>query len=200
MVGCECEDMSRTRVLESPISLTRNCAKVDDSVKDTDMPTNFTNEIITAAILGYEEQARRIEAKITELKAALTGSPVEPEVAPEPLRQKRRKMSAAGRRAIAEAQRKRWAEAKKVTEPEPEEAAKPKRRLSAAGRRAIIAATKKRWALKRAESAKAERAAKRAAPAKAAHKRAPAKKAAVKKSARKAAPPAAPAVTEAPAQ
>jgi hypothetical protein len=164
------------------------------------MPTNFTNEIITAAILGFEEQARRIEAKIAELRATLTGSPAEPEVTPEPLIQKRRKMSAAGRRAIAEAQRKRWAEAKKVTEPEPEEAAKPKRRLSAAGRRAIIAATKKRWALKRAEAAKAERAAKKAAPAKVAQKRAPAKKAGARKGARKAAPPAAPPATEAPAQ
>jgi len=164
------------------------------------MPTNITNEIITAAILGFEEQKRRIEAKITELKATLTGGPAEPEVAPEPLRRKRRKMSAAGRRAIAVAQRKRWAEAKQVSEPAPEEAAKPKRRLSAAGRRAIIEATKKRWALKRAEAAKAEMAAKKAAPAKKAKKRAPAKKAAAKKGARKAAQVAAPAAPEAPAQ
>jgi hypothetical protein len=65
-------------------------------------------------------------------------------------------MSAAGRKAIAEAQRKRWAASKKAAEgPAPEVASKPKRKLSAAGRKAIIAATKKRWALKRAEAAKA---------------------------------------------
>ena len=74
--------------------------------------------------------------------------------------------------------------------PKPE---KPKRRLSAAGRKAIIAATRKRWALKRAEAAKAQRAAKKAAPAR--------KKAAVKKAAaKKTAPAAVQAATEAAAQ
>ncbi len=169
---------------------------MDGGVKDTDMPTKLTNEFIAAAILGFEEQKRRIEAKITELKATLTGGPAEPEAAPGPPRRKRRKMSAAGRRAIAEAQRKRWAGAKQVSEPAPLEAAKPKRRLSAAGRKAIIAATKRRWALKRAEAAKA----KQAPPAKTAQKRAPVKKAAAKKGAVKAVPAAAPAATEAPSQ
>jgi hypothetical protein len=66
-------------------------------------------------------------------------------------------MSAAGRKAIAEAQRKRWAASKAASAGEaPEVVSKPKRKLSAAGRKAIIAATKKRWALKRAEAAKAE--------------------------------------------
>ena len=55
---------------------------------------------------------------------------------------------------MAEAQRKRWAEAKKVNEPALQTTPKTKRTLSAAGRAAIIAATKKRWALKRAEAAK----------------------------------------------
>jgi len=59
-------------------------------------------------------------------------------------------MSAAGRRAIAAGQRKRWAasEAKTLEAP-----AKPKRKLSAAGKAAIVAALKKRWAAKRAEAA-----------------------------------------------
>ena len=68
----------------------------------------MTDEIINAAILGFEEQKRRIDEQITGLRSLLaegtaaintdgvTGRP-------------RRKMSAAGRRAIAEAQRKRWA-------------------------------------------------------------------------------------------
>jgi len=58
-------------------------------------------------------------------------------------------MSAAGRKAIAEAQRKRWA-AKKENPAAPKAAKKPKRKLSAAGRAAIVAALKKRWAAKKA--------------------------------------------------
>jgi hypothetical protein len=67
-------------------------------------------------------------------------------------------MSAAGRKAIAEAQRKRWAELKKERKPAAANAAKPKRRLSAARRRAIVEATRKRWARVRAEAAKAQQA------------------------------------------
>jgi hypothetical protein len=120
------------------------------------MPTKLTHEIITAAIEGFEAQKTRIDAQIAELRAVLTGGSTEPAAKPEPPKRKRRKMSAAGRKAIAEAQRKRWAASKKAAQPSaPEVASKPKRKLSAAGRKAIIAATKKRWALKRAEAAKA---------------------------------------------
>jgi hypothetical protein len=166
------------------------------------MPTKLTEEMITAAILGFEEQKRRIDSRIGELKAVLSGAPAaEPESVPETIKPKRRKMSAAGRRAIAEAQRKRWAEVRKPAEPVASKAAaKPKRKLSAAGRAAIIAATKKRWALKRAADAKAERAAKRSTPAKTAQKRVPAKKAAFKKAAAKKAPAASPAAIEPSAQ
>ena len=114
------------------------------------MPTKLTPEIITAAILGYEQQKRHITTKIAELRSLLSGAPAESS-APESRKPKRRKMSAAARARIAEAQRKRWAASKKASEPVP----KPKRKLSAAGRKAIIAATKKRWALKRAEAARA---------------------------------------------
>jgi hypothetical protein len=126
------------------------------------MPTRLTNEIITAAILGFEEQKRHLDSRIRELRSMRSGGADEPEATPEPPARKRR-MSAAGRRAMAEAMRKRWAEAKKVTAPALSATPKLRRRLSAAGRAAIIAATKKRWALKRAEAAKAERAAKKAA-------------------------------------
>ena len=115
------------------------------------MPTKLTPEIITDAILGFEEQKRHIDTQIAELRSEMSGVPAEPAAKPEAPKGKRRKMSAAARVRIAEAQRKRWAASKKASEPVP----KPKRRLSAAGRKAIIAATKKRWALKRAEAAKA---------------------------------------------
>jgi hypothetical protein len=119
------------------------------------MPTKLANEIITAAIEGFESQKAQIDAQIAELRQMLTGRPAETAAAPEPAKRKRRKMSAAGRARIAEAQRKRWAESKKAPEPSaPKAAPKPKRKLSAAGRRAIIAAAKKRWAAKRAEAAK----------------------------------------------
>ena len=116
----------------------------------------LTPEIITAAILGFEEQKRHIDTKIAELRAVLSGARSETASSLETPKRKRREMSAAARARIAEAQRKRWAASKKMSQPStPAAAPKPKRRLSAAGRRAIIAATKKRWALKRAEARKA---------------------------------------------
>ena len=110
------------------------------------MPTKVTNEILTAAIAGFEAQKARISAQIAELRQTLSGGPAKPAVGPQPQKRKRKRMSAAARARIAEAQRKRWAASKKAAEPPaPEAAPKPKRKLSAAGRRAIIAATKKRW-------------------------------------------------------
>jgi hypothetical protein len=121
------------------------------------MPTpRLTTELIAAAIEGYESQRARIDQKIAELRAMLHGGRPEPATTPEGSPRKRRKLSAAGRARIAEAQRKRWAEAKRATEPAPLETSKPKRKLSAAGRKRIIAATKKRWAAVR--EAKAQQA------------------------------------------
>jgi hypothetical protein len=116
------------------------------------MPTKLTTEILTAAIDGLEIQKKRIDAQIAEIRQMLDGGPKPAAAASEPPSRGRRKISKAGRAAIAAAQRKRWAESKK--QQVAPEAPKPKRKLSAAGRRAIIAATKKRWAAKRAEAAK----------------------------------------------
>ena len=69
----------------------------------------LTDEIIDAAILGFEEQERKIETQIADLRAMRTGTAP---VAAESARRPRRKMSDAGRKAIAAAQRKRWAESK----------------------------------------------------------------------------------------
>jgi hypothetical protein len=119
------------------------------------MPTpKLTNEIISAAILGFEEQKRHLDTRIAELRALQTGASTEAAAVPEAPKRGRRKMSAAGRKAIAEAQRKRWASKKAAEGPAPKAASKPKRKLSAAGRKAIVDAIKKRWALKRAEAAK----------------------------------------------
>jgi hypothetical protein len=115
------------------------------------MPPKLTQGIIEAAIEGFESQKRRIDAQIAELRAMLPGAKTESTSEP-PANRPRRKMSAAGRRAIAEGQRKRWAASKRQAEPKM--SPRPKRRLSAAGKAAIVAALKKRWAAKKAEEKK----------------------------------------------
>jgi hypothetical protein len=128
--------------------------------------TKLTVEILTAAIEGFESQKRRIDEQIGEIRQMLNGSHVDPAGASQPQKAQRRKMSAAGRKAIAEAQRKRWAVSKGESGPV---TTKPKRKLSPAGKAAIVAALKKRWAAKRAGSL----AVKKAAPRKAAAAKAP---------------------------
>ncbi|HEX3747055.1 MAG TPA: hypothetical protein VHW09_24130 [Bryobacteraceae bacterium] len=115
----------------------------------------LTNDIIAAAILGFEAQKRHLDTRIAELRAMQGGSSTETEPNIDSPR-KRRKMSAAARAAIGEAQRKRWAASKAASAGvAPEVVSKQKRKLSASGRKAIIAAVKKRWAAKRAQAAKA---------------------------------------------
>jgi len=115
------------------------------------MPPKLTQEIIDAAIEGFENQKRRIDAQIAELRAMLPGAKTEPTSEPTANRP-RRKMSSAGRKAIAEGQRKRWAASKQTAEPRM--SPRPKRRLSAAGKAAIVAALKKRWTAKKAQQKK----------------------------------------------
>src|ERR1700686_2442690 len=112
------------------------------------MPTNkLTPEIVNAAIVGFEQQKLRIDAQIAELRAMLPGGRTESAAPPQAPKGKRRKMSAAARKRIGDAQRKRWAESKGTVQPvAPSEGPKRKRKLSAAGKRAIVEATKKRWA------------------------------------------------------
>jgi hypothetical protein len=107
----------------------------------------LTKEIVEAAIFGFEEQKRKLDAQIAELRGLFpNGHGTARPNAPAP---KKQGMSAAGRKAIAEAQRKRWAAQKAgaAAAPVPKRA---KRKLSAAGRAAIVAASKKRWAAKKA--------------------------------------------------
>jgi hypothetical protein len=105
----------------------------------------LTNEIIDAAIVGFEEQKRRLDEQLAELRAMRTGVNHTAPASGRP----RRKMSAAGRKAIAAAQRQRWAalRGEGAAEKAPKKA---KRKLSPAGRAAIVAALKKRWAAKKA--------------------------------------------------
>lgn len=114
--------------------------------------------IIEAAIEGFEQQKQRIDETIVELKAQLNGSTATrkgrvAKVAESAPARKKHKISAAGRRAIAEAQRKRWAAAKKAAPKESAVKATPKKKMSAATRAKLVAN------LKKAREAKAKKAA-----------------------------------------
>jgi hypothetical protein len=92
-------------------------------------------------------KAANIQEKIQSLQkqlAQLLGATAEPEPSQAPKKGKR-KMSAAGRKAIAAAARARWA-AIKAAKNEAKPIRKGKRKISAAGRAAISAASKARWA------------------------------------------------------
>ena len=121
------------------------------------MPSKLTNEMIEAAILGSEEQKRRIDVQIAELRAMLSGAPVSaPAEAATPTERPRRKVSAAGRKAMALAQKKRWAAKKAATEPSAKAAtpAKKKSGMSPATKAKMIVKLKKYWADKRAAAKK----------------------------------------------
>ena len=140
------------------------------------MSNNLNPQIIVAAIEGFENQKKRLEAQIRELKTMLSGGRTE-FAAAEPPKRKRRRTSAAKPKRVAEAQQKWRAANKQRSAPSLQvvtpEAPKRKWRLSAAGRARIIEATKRRWALKRTELEKAQRvSARRGTPGKVTAKRA----------------------------
>src|SRR4029077_16202276 len=90
----------------------------------------LSTQIIEAAIDGFEAQKQRIDAQIAELRAMLSPNGSAP--ASKPAARRKRGMSAAGRKAIAEAQRKRWAAVKgESAAPKVIKKQKQKRRLSA---------------------------------------------------------------------
>jgi hypothetical protein len=109
--------------------------------------------ILEAALAGLEAQRARIEQQIEAVRSLMSGptqrAETEPTTDQTPGRRKGH-MSAAGRRAIAEAQRKRWA-AKRAEQSARARAAK--RGLTAAGRKRLADAMKKRWAAKRTAKA-----------------------------------------------
>ena len=127
------------------------------------MATNkLSTEIINAAIEGFEAQKSRLDAQIAELRAMLPGGRVEAGVSSPARATTRRKMSAAARKRIGDAQRKRWAAQGSAPA---KKAAKPKRKLSAKGRANIVAALKKRWAAKKSGLSVAKKSAtKKSAP------------------------------------
>jgi len=173
------------------------------------MPPKLTPEIISAAIVGFEQQKRRIDDQIAELRAMLPGGRTDGTAATLEAPGRKRQFSTAARRKMRDAQRLRWAKIRGESGPSaPAEAPKPKRKLSAVAKAKLVANLKKARAAKAAKAKTA--AAKRAAPAlkktkakKAAVRTAPAraaKRSPVKKAAKKMAPAPASTVAETAAQ
>jgi len=103
--------------------------------------------LFEAALIGFEHIRRNVEEKISDIRRQLAGSngTRAAQVGPAP----RHTMSAAARRRIGAAQRKRWAAAKAEAKP-----ATTKRTMSAAARMRIAAAQRKRWAAVKKDQAK----------------------------------------------
>src|SRR3954453_112888 len=115
------------------------------------MAQTLTNEIIDAAIEGFEAQKNRIDQQIAELRAMRDGQSATPSNSTP----RKRKFSPDALRRMREAQQRRWAKVRGEAEPSAPATSKPrkkKRRLSEAGRKAIQEALRKRWAQKRAEA------------------------------------------------
>lgn len=111
--------------------------------------------LLQMALVGYETERQKIEQKIADIRRQLNGasSRLAGPIASNGLRTSRN-MSAAARRRIAAAQKKRWAEYHKAhgSAVAKHPATRPKRTLSAAGRKRIAEAARKRWAALRKKS------------------------------------------------
>lgn len=120
-------------------------------------------DFFKAALAGYEHERTVIVEKIAEVRRQLGG----PAPSTNGIKPGRREMSAAARKRIADAQRKRWAAFRKEQAPATAKKtvgvqtaeARPMRRMSAAARKRISEATKKRWVAYRAKKTKAKKAA-----------------------------------------
>ena len=123
------------------------------------IPAFADGNVLRMALIGYEQEKRKIEAAIADVQTRL-GDSTPAVTAINGSAPKKRTMSAAARRRIALAQKRRWAAAKAEKADAEKPAAKPKRKMSAAGRARIVAATKKRWsAVHKAQRAAAKKAA-----------------------------------------
>ncbi len=121
------------------------------SWKGMPIAPSASKELLHAALGGLEYQVGELDRRIAEIKTELgTARVSSPRTGEDKPLRKRRPLSAATKKRMAAAQRKRWAQAKHAA-PAPQRA---KRKMSAAGRKRIIEATKKRWAAWRATRAK----------------------------------------------
>ena len=116
-------------------------------------PMSYTKrpdaELLQAALAGYQHQHVILGERIAEITRELGGRGRHLDAAGGA--KPKRTMSAAARRRIGAAQRKRWAAVKGATgTPAKKAARKAKRHMSAEGRERIAEATRKRWEAYRA--------------------------------------------------
>jgi hypothetical protein len=114
---------------------------------------------LEAALIGYQAELLRIDAAISTIRKQLGGRGTSPLLAKARAKAKvAHHMSAAGRKAITDAQHKRWAvyHAKEKASAKAAKKARPKRKLSPERKAALLASLAK---------ARAARAAKKAATA-----------------------------------
>jgi hypothetical protein len=118
--------------------------------QEANLPTGLSNEQLHK-LASHGAKARLVElraevAALLRAFPAVGGAPQKRRPGPPPARARRRgKLSAAGRRRIAEAQRKRWAALKQKSA-----GAEPRRsRMSAAAKKAVSIRMKKYWAERR---------------------------------------------------
>ncbi len=132
------------------------------------MPLQQSREFLNAALIGLQHTLSTLDQRIAEIRhqLGLKGNA--------PASGHKRMMSAAARRRIAMAQKKRWAAFKAARAQANQTKAEPASRktgMSAEGRARIAAASKKRWEAFRkqqAENAAKKTASKKPAPAAAA--------------------------------
>lgn len=105
------------------------------------MPNKPDRSLLEAVLNGLEAKKARIDEHITAVRSQLgvRGPGRPPKSATPPPARKERHMSAAGRKAIADAARRRWA-AVRTSKDVAGGSASPKRRISAAGRKRIAGA------------------------------------------------------------
>lgn len=112
-------------------------------------------ELLRAALVGYQHQVSVLTDRIAEIKQQLGSQSSDGAVKPVADTSKRQ-VSAAGRRRMADAQKRRWAAFHDKNGTPAKKASgkgQGKRKMSAAGRERIAAATRKRWAAYRAQKA-----------------------------------------------
>ena len=116
------------------------------------MPLPTDPDLLAAALIGYQEMLKDIDARMSELRARIGVQPASAPLAEAGAT--KRSVSPAARRRMAVAQRKRWAAARKAKAGVAATPPKAKKRhLSPEGRARIVAATKRRWAAARKAAA-----------------------------------------------
>ena len=106
-------------------------------------------ELLAAALAGYQHQYEILGERMAEIRRELGGRGGSPGVTATTSQPRRRRgMSAETRARMAEAQRRRWARAKKSADGRK---TVKRRNMSAEGKARIAEATRKRWEAHRAQ-------------------------------------------------